>query len=249
MAKILVIGDVHQKVDRLKQALAYEHLADYTVFIGDYFDDFEDNVYEAMGMAWWLRDNLDQPNRVILLGNHDFQYMLPEYTVYCSGFTGYKHEAINKVLTPDDWKKFEYFHSHESDVNGDTINYWFSHAGITRLWFEHPVLGTTPDTINENISKVKTAVETRNREWDCVWAADRFRGGRHKKGGLLWNDWDNNDFFENTTQIVGHTPQRNIAVKKNSIINAQSINVDTHLREVILLDTSTNTFETLPVGN
>lgn len=246
MAKILVIGDIHQKVGQLNHFLEkYESTADYTVFIGDYFDDFDDNVFEVKTMATWLRDNIGRSNRVFLFGNHDFQYMLPAGITFCSGYASWKRDIIEKTLSKDHWKQMKYFHAHESLVNDTPTSYWFSHAGITKHWFEHPVYGTTSDFIEDKLQKTQLAIDGLTRDWGCIWAADRFRGGPHKYGGLLWSDWRNIELFNNTTQIVGHTPHDAVQLITDSDKNAMCINVDTHMREVILLNTDTNTFDIL----
>ena len=246
MANILIIGDIHQKVGRLNDLLkAYESCVDYTVFTGDYFDDFDDNCQEVESMAVWLRDNLDKPNRVFLCGNHDFQYMLPAGTVYCSGYAGWKREIIESVLDESHWSKIGFFHSHKSFVYDTHVNYWFSHAGITRHWFEHPVIGINTAVIEQKIQRTQQAIKGLTHDWGCIWAADRFRGGTYDHGGLLWNDWNNVELFENTTQVMGHTPHTNIAYMYREDINASNINVDTHLQEVIVLNTDTNSFVTL----
>lgn len=233
--KILVIGDVHLKLAKLDQALEHEHKVDKTVFLSDFFDDFDDNAYLTESMSLWLKENLHKPNRVFLWGNHDWQYHLPAGTVYCSGYAGWKREIIEKILTPNDWKQFRYFHNED--------NIWFSHAGVSRYWFEHPVHGIDAEVINRKIQETQIAIDGLTGAWGCVWAADRFRGGEYPKGGLLWNDWRNSDFFENVTQVVGHTPSSHVQIKTSQNTNSRNINVDTHMHEVIILDTENGSYE------
>lgn len=231
MSKILVIGDVHQKVGQFKQALKLSKDADHVIQIGDLFDDFHDNIYEVQAMADCMLEYLDNPKHTLLMGNHDFQYMM-NGQVYCSGYAVWKQEVINKIITPADWNKVKYFHN--------IGKYWFSHAGITEHWFASPVLGLTVDTVYSAIELAKVGISSLTN-FGCLWAADRYRGGRSSKGGLLWNDWRNSDYIENVTQIVGHTPHDKIQVStKNSSIN---INIDTHMNQVLMLDTDTDSWE------
>lgn len=232
MPKILVIGDIHNKLDNVKKVTAA--WTDQIVFLGDYFDDFDDNAVETEATALWLKESIQHSNRIHLMGNHDFHYMVkPAATLYCSGFAGWKHEIINSILTYEDWNKLEYFYS----VN----NTWFSHAGITRYWFEHPTIGTTEGHIRAEIAKSLISVTGDVQDIGCLWAADHYRGGRHKKGGLLWNDWRNTEFFEGITQVVGHTPRDHvISITKNG---GTAINVDTHMKEVIIFDTDTKQYD------
>lgn len=232
MPKILVIPDVHQKLDLLINALKAESTVDHTVFLGDYFDDFDDNIYEVQYMASWLKENLyiNSSKRTFLLGNHDFQYMLSRGTnIYCSGYAGWKHEAIENILTKEDWSKFEYFYSYD--------NYWLSHAGITNYWFAHPIHGIDANQIKETLNKMKRNVEAEICDYGPVWSADQYRGGRHQKGGILWNDMRNSEMFENVTQVIGHTPVREPLIKTDETINSKNVFIDTHLNYYCIINT------------
>lgn len=235
MSKVLIVGDIHNKVQKAETAMG--NWTGPIIQVGDIFDDFHDTVNDAIEAAEWLKQSILQPNRTHLMGNHDIQYMLPLNSgIYCSGYSVDKHKAIRSVLTDEDWSHVKYFLS----VN----NCWFSHAGITRMWFEHPINGLTLDGINEQINKAVHSINDKTyANIQCLYAADYFRGGRSKKGGLLWNDWRNSDFIEGVTQIVGHTPYDSIQCTKDSSINSININVDTHMRQVITLDTITSAYE------
>jgi len=209
------------------------------VFLGDYFDDFDDNIFEVTAMAKWLVENIDNPNYTFLCGNHDFHYMVPRGKLYCSGFATWKYETIEQIVHKETWDKLRFFY------NIDDI--WFSHAGITNYWFEHPVLGLNVNVINETIQDAIKSLHSDPSKLGCLWAADRYRGGMHKKGGILWNDWRNSDFIPNTLQIVGHTPNNNIEFKEKKEINSSLINVDTHLNEIMILDTDTKNYKIVQV--
>jgi predicted MPP superfamily phosphohydrolase len=160
--KILVIPDIHQKIALVNQILEKkEQGVDLTVFLGDYFDDFQDNQYEVNAMATWLKLNLYKEKRVFLMGNHDFHYRVLPYSLYCSGYASWKHEIIQHILSEADWNQIKYFHA--------VGNFWFSHAGITEKWFSHPVHGLTPETIEDTLLDVEKAVFT-SRLW-CYWTS------------------------------------------------------------------------------
>ena len=214
--------------------MQHEGKADLTVFLGDYFDDFYDSEFEALAMAQWLKENIHNDKRVFLLGNHDFQYMLPAGTIMCSGYTAAKHRAINSVLTYEDWNKFEYFFAKD--------NFWFSHAGITEQWFLHPMLGVSEETIKRTLDEVKENVRARNGNYNPVWAVDRHRGGEYDKGGLLWNHSTNSEFFPGITQVIGHTPIRS-PFAMSGLENSKNIFMDTHLQNVCIIDTETKEIE------
>ena len=230
MSKVLVIGDVHQKIGLLEQALKLEPELN-VVIMGDYFDDFDDNVFEVASMAEWLKININNPRLTLLMGNHDINYRVPKPGLLaCSGFAGWKYETINKILTRDDWKNIKYFHS-----QGDT---WFSHAGIVRHWFEHPVNGINVDVINNQIDRATMLVDAGVLQGaECLWVADKHRGGTADKGSCLWNNWSNSEFFDNVIQVVGHTPHKDIQIQRR--LSSVNINVDTHLTSVMVLNTTT----------
>jgi hypothetical protein len=235
MSKIFVVGDVHQHHET-----AEEFLEDWNgpvIFLGDYFDQFYDTPEDAANTARWLKNSLQQPNRIHLMGNHDFHYRIPiESGTFCSGYSPEKHRVISEILTREDWNKVKYFHAEN--------NCWFSHAGVSYKWFSHPVLGINQEVVEKVIAKAQEDIEAQiynTPNVGALWAADFYRGGRYDKGGILWCDWRCIDFFPGITQIVGHTPREE--VKSHSRKGGTCINIDTHLQECIILDTETNSFE------
>jgi hypothetical protein len=197
--KILVIGDIHNQWESAEKLIhAVEH--DKVILTGDYFDNFYDTSEIVKNTAIWLKESLTKTNRVHLVGNHDYHYMphvVNSYTSIC-GHTPDKDEAINQILSVDDWNNLKYFHVDQG--------WWFSHAGITKTWFEDPFKGFTEESIQ---SKIDQALSS-GLDPICLTAVDHARGGRCAKGGMLWNDWDNTDVIEGVKQIVGHTPGRKV---------------------------------------
>jgi len=228
--KLLVIGDIHlQHLKAEKICKAYP--SHKKIFVGDYFDDFNDSALDNSNAAIWLKNSLQQPDRVHLMGNHDFHYWQwhaeGRSKLYCSGFSWAKFDAINNILSSEDWDKLKYFHSERG--------WWFSHAGITEQWFSHPVHGLTEDvieyTLKKNIEDAKAGIFPQ-----AIWSADFFRGGENRKGGIVWNDWRNLDLIPKVKQVVGHTPLREITTKIDyslSMPGAINVNVDCQLREVL----------------
>jgi len=237
MNKILVIGDIHNHWVKA-EAIASKYDDHTIVFVGDYFDDFGDTAIDADQTARWLKESLTKPNRIHLMGNHDINYSYLNYRkdskgnlqnlYHCSGYTLQKDDAINRVMTNEDWDKIKMYHYE----NG----WFFTHAGLSHYWFEHPVLDTTPEII---IKKLDEAVEMyKNREYtDILGAAGRCRGGSHKVGGILWHD----HFRESTPlpfikQVYGHTPNTTtvgplIDIDKEDECSI-NVNVDCGLQEV-----------------
>jgi len=236
--KIIVVGDVHNHFVQAQMIIDKYVDTHKIVMVGDYFDDFGDSAVEADQTARWLKSILDHPNIVALMGNHDINYSYLNYRkdnkgnlqnlYHCSGYTLQKDDAINRIMTNEDWDKIKMYHYE----NG----WFFTHAGISSHWFEHPVLGTTPEVI---IKKIDEAVEMyKNREYtDILGAAGRCRGGTHKTGGILWHDhYRESNTIPGIKQVYGHTPNSTtvgplIDIDKTDD-NSINVNVDCGLQEV-----------------
>lgn len=219
---ILVIGDVHHKISRVEKALS--GWKGRVIFIGDYFDDFNDSPFESSLMAEWLKESLKDPLRIHLCGNHDLSYMALPYKYSCSGFTISKYNIINQILTREDWNKISFFH--------DENDFWFSHAGIKRFWFSDPILGINAEIIKNKIKKATEDILLGpSEENKCIWASDFHRGGRFKDGGLLWAHYSDVEFYEGITQIIGHTYCKKIEFLDDD--GGKCINVDTNMNQVL----------------
>ena len=227
MSEYIIVGDIHNKSEKVEKIL--KDVDQPVIFLGDYFDDFYDNAEDITKTAHWLKESLTKPNRIHLMGNHDFHYRIqPRGLVYCSGFDYYKHDIINSILSSEDWEKINFFHAID--------DFWFSHAGVTKYWFTHPLLGLTKEGIEKTIDEAVVGMKMRDvGKMQPLWAADFIRGGRYKKGGLLWNDWQNSDYHDNSVQIMGHTPHGKILVKRS--LSSVNINVDCGLNQILQLDT------------
>ena len=167
---IIVIPDIHTKYDKAERIIKKYNSSHRFVFVGDYFDQFNDDT------------------------------------------------GINAVLSIDDWNKLKYFHIE----NG----WYFSHAGITEHWFKHPVSNIIkPEYVNKVISDSIENLKIGKLE-NAIWSSDFFRGGKNKKGGILWNDWRNMDLIVGIKQVVGHTPINRIMSIADNVMNSHIINVD-----------------------
>jgi hypothetical protein len=207
MSKILVIGDIHNHWVEA-EAIASKYDDHTIVFVGDYFDDFGDSAIDADQTARWLKESLSKPNRVHLMGNHDINYSYLNYrkdsngalqNIYsCSGYDLRKDDAINRVMTNEDWDKIKMYHYE----NG----WFFTHAGISKYWFEHPILGCTAEGI---IQRIEESIKSyKDRQYtEILGAAGRCRGGAHQAGGILWHDhFRESEVIRGIKQVYGHTP-------------------------------------------
>lgn len=221
---IIVIPDIHTHYEKAER-ICRKYKTHKFVFMGDYFDNFNDTPHENEYTAEWLVESLKNPNRIHLIGNHDECYN-PKLNLYCSGFSIEKKNRINKVMTVQDWDKLKYFHFE---------NKWlFSHAGINKYWFSNPLNGNIminniDSIINHAINKQLMGVSN-----NAIWAADKFRGGIHEWGGILWQDWKKMELIPNLKQCVGHTPLPKIQKISDNIINAHIMNVDNSAMKIYM---------------
>jgi hypothetical protein len=213
---IIVIPDIHTRYEKAER-ICRKYKSHKIVFIGDYFDDFNDTPDDNQYTAEWLSESLKKENRVHLIGNHDECYH-PNRELFCSGFSSKKKEVINKVLTTADWDKLNYYHFEN--------NWLFSHAGINRYWFGDPLngkihLNIIRNTINDSIKKQSIGYTN-----NAIWAADKYRSGNHEWGGILWQDWKKMELIPDLKQCVGHTPIPKIQIISDNITNSHIMNVD-----------------------
>jgi len=196
--RTLIIPDLHlkwQKADTIISHVA----ADKIVFLGDYFDDFGDNPITNQVMAEWVKNSLDQPNRIHLMGNHDTNYAFRHRSYKCSGYTSAKEQSINTILKEGDWRKMPLY---------TKVGSWLcSHAGVHNHLYEQ--YGNKLDFYKWLDHACNVALETAfaNKPAVSILRAGRSRGGTETVGGINWCDADEFRAIASINQVFGHTPQ------------------------------------------
>ena len=238
--RILVIGDLHSCSPEPAEQLIEEVDPDLTVFLGDYFDHFGDGLGVTIQMAQWLKQSLEQPNRVHLLGTHDLPYLYPG-KIYCPGYSHEKGYVVGNIIDRNTWKRkssLVYWH-------GD--DWLFSHAGVSRShlpsWnFKKSKI---PSWLDGEISDAFNLLDSDGLDHShWVWSvgSTRSNGISPGAGGLVWCDWYY-DFepIAGINQVVGHTPGQGIRSKQEK--NSRNLCIDTsdshgqHFpRQVLLVD-------------
>jgi predicted phosphodiesterase len=216
--RTLVIPDIHQRHVRAQKLIDTVPF-DKCILLGDYFDNFADNYYDANNTAIWLRDFvLSDPRIVPLLGNHDTQYFWPyNPTFRCSGYGDMKKDAILKELNRDHIEQFKYFHIDQGFV--------FVHAGVdNRLWkdlklnFDEKGDKTKLEFFEEIltywVNHTKKLIA--DNKYCSLLGAGWDRGGSQPIGGINWADFSNLSPINGINQIVGHTIHKvpNIKIQK-----------------------------------
>jgi hypothetical protein len=253
MSKILCIGDIHNKITQASVIIDKYINTHKIILCGDYYDNFGDSAVEADQTARWLKVVLKHDNVVALMGNHDVNYAYfnvrpskvdVEQIYNCSGYSGAKDDAINRIMTNEDWDKIKIAHFE----NG----FWFSHAGFHPFWFGNPVTGMTDESIQKKLDKIDQDIKDRTFSNELC-GAGRCRGGIHRVGGLLWRDqmqetycgeyWNDNSGIK---QVSGHTPMRNGIDIEETRNKGLCIDIDCGLSQVleILEDGTYNIIDT-----
>ena len=186
------LGDVEAAIRRERPARA--------VFLGDYFDQFDDTPDDAALTAIWLKSSLAQPNRVHLWGNHDLAYGCSEIQeAWCPGFTWEKCNAINAILSRDDWGKLKLAHWEDG--------FLFSHAGWSNEFSGGPSRAEVSDRrahLTAEEVEAWRCLKIGQRHW--IWGVGYGRGGTQRCGGLLWCDVREFTPIPGLSQVFGHTP-------------------------------------------
>jgi len=220
--KTIIISDLHNRVDWVEPTLS---LLKYNnvVFLGDYFDDFNDTNKDAENAAKWLKQSLQTPNRIHLMGTHDMWYMFSKNKLLkCSGNSDGKRKTINKILTKEDLEKLKPFCIIQ--------NFYLTHAGIHHSFIKNnKVFNTVYIETKEAFNDIKGG------NFNPWFGAGKARGGYQPFGGITWLDW--NEEFEpipNINQIVGHTTFDNPQEKHTE--NSKNYCLDTKNKHIGILE-------------
>ncbi|MDP3065791.1 MAG: metallophosphoesterase [Methanobacteriaceae archaeon] len=221
--KTIIISDLHNRVDWVEPFLSSISY-DRVVFLGDYFDDFNDTEKDIKKSANWLKQSLQNSNRIHLMGTHDmwYRFLFNRY-LQASGNTPKKSEIINKILSKEDWDllKFYYFEQ----------NFLLTHAGLHSSF----VKDSTDIISSLKLLIDKAIIEIEDGEIDPILDAGIARGGINPFGGITWLDWhDEFEIVPNLNQIVGHTELRTPIEK--STINSKNYSIDTKNRHIGIIE-------------
>lgn len=230
--KTLIIPDIHLQYDRVDKIIQKENLSDI-IFLGDYFDDFNDSVEQNVKMAEWLKESLSNKNRIHLLGNHDMHYAFKASSFRCSGYREDKDRTINNVLNKEDWGKLR-LHT--------WVGSWLcSHAGVHDCFYSGEPSGFKSWIKNTTDEALKRAVRDVSPV-DPILEAGRSRGGRALTGGITWCDAREFRCIRGVNQIFGHTTQ-NKPLWLNTRELSKNLCLDTKLKYYGIHDSELDSIE------
>jgi predicted phosphodiesterase len=237
----IVIPDIHQNVDKLKQIINSDDglNAQEIICLGDYFDSF-DYDFNTKVMCDFLNSKIDDERFTFLLGNHDVHYLTKCKNYTCSGWTHRKQVIIDENLDKGFLNKAKIWKYEKN--NGKHLLY--SHAGL------HPSFAPffldkmlEEDTIQNWLDNQEQIVK------DSMFAnnphplleAGKDRGGYQKHGGVTWMDWYNFKPIPYLNQIVGHSHMSRPSFK--NVDNSQNICIDTGLKNYLKIYIETGDWE------
>ena len=229
---LLIIPDIHDKVDVFNQILVkYNHIPQ-KISLGDWFDSFEytaANYVEDTAKA--CADFIADPNHKMVWGNHDIQYAFPKcLPLGCSGWASWKQEPIDKWMKPN-WSKVK-LHQWLEFPNK---NWLLSHAGFHPS-FANPFIGMTKEWVEKLTDEALAAVRYENRITPILEVGSRRGGSARAIGGCTWLDWRDFKPVEGLNQVVGHTIYGGKRVLLLTAPNSENHCIDTQLRHVAILD-------------
>ena len=205
MNKTVILGDTHGR-PHWKQIVASEN-PDRVIFMGDYFDSFDNTAVEQMHNFKEIIDwkQSGQSEVIILIGNHDYHYMRG-ITEYYSGYQAGARPAIEQLL---------YENRQHMQMCYQMGDFLFTHAGVSYDWLK----------INkwEGWESVEEKV---NDLWEYTPNVFGFAGrdpyGDSKISSPIWirpyslQQANRDTLRDQFIQVVGHTTQGKIDTEGKS---------------------------------
>ena len=206
--KFVIIPDIHTNfVDA--EIIIEKEKPDQTVFLGDYFDSYDETDELVDQTADWLANSLAKEDRIHLIGNHDLSYITKLPYLKSSGYSEYKQHIIDKHSIP--WEKLlPYCY---------VCDWLCTHAGVSKQFFEQYATTNLYDFMTETAVDIKHINDP--NYYHKFFRAGESRGGRDEHGGIVWCDYDEFVDIQGQKQIFGHTSSDHVRS------NGQHICLDT----------------------
>lgn len=202
---IVIIPDIHNRINCVETILNRHKDADQIIFTGDYFDSKGSTINDTINTINWLLDSLTHGNRVHLLGNHDIHYFLDNPKYICSGYDLLRKMEIQASGLTGMLNKFRLF-THFAD---DRHTYLVSHAGVDASFMtkDKPL-----ENLEETCNKALYAGGIHN-----ILMAGFSRKGNLPVGGITWRDCEESEPDDRFFHIFGHTKDDHVRFGRNWI--------------------------------
>lgn len=188
IVKTLVWSDIHNRIDILSSHLDKNFDSyDEVVFLGDWFDSFNEKSSQTEASASYLKELLKFDKCIFLFGNHDIHYAQPALISLSPGFSHEKLDLIDKILDKDEWNNFRMFYK--------TQVFYCSHAGLSE-----EIFGSKLDEGDlDKLFKLELANYRNNNPSRYIGDLSKF------SKGVLWCRYNDFKPINNYNQIFGHT--------------------------------------------
>lgn len=205
----LIIPDLHHRWEQAEKIISAVG-ADEIIFLGDYFDDFDDTPEMVSETCEWLECSVNNSNRIHLFGNHDQMYAYAYRSLRCSGYADWKYFIIHDTIPRSVWDKVKWYHFLD--------NRWLlTHGGLHKRNVPDRIIKVRSDRqqyikdlsswIDDEIRNALSLAPNGQSSW--IVGAGRARWGIYPVGGITWCDFEREfNPFKGMNQIVGHTPQQ-----------------------------------------
>jgi hypothetical protein len=233
--KTISIGDVHglgtwKEVDPKKY--------DKVIFVGDYVDSFhipDITIFENLKDILKLKQDYSD-KVVLLLGNHDLQYMFSREHYGCSGYRQSMYHQLHDL-----------FNEHKAlfqtayGVDTEDMKYIWTHAGIHTGWYYQKLLPTFKGTGVEELNLAEQLNVEFEKGNPTLSHVGHLRGGYYEVGGPFWLDkrMSSKKPLKYYHQIVGHT--------RTSKIEQVDFDVYTSVTYIDCLESGCNDFYKLTI--
>lgn len=245
--RTLIIPDIHNKIDVADKIIhnvgsSVEHI----IFLGDYFDSFDETPESIYDTAAWLSDSLKKDGRTHLIGNHDLNYMTPNKNLKCSGFSQDKYDIISGHNIP--WERLQMFCWLGEDLKDRDDKRWLcTHAGLSNGFYTEMIKENGALSVQEMMEMSLADYENMHDESynTRFFQVGEIRGGSAKVGGTAWCDYEEFTDIPGTRQIFGHTRGDDIR-RHHGEHGAEHICLDTMLNHYAVYEHDTGTINVIP---
>lgn len=208
--KIIAIGDVHGS-PLWKNALEGQTF-DKVVFVGDYFDSynqttFQDQISNFKEILDLKRANMDSV--ILLVGNHDMHY----HKSFDEQYNGYQpdgafdiSEALHQALK-EELLQMCFIHN----------KFLFSHAGLTNIWCRNNQVLVAVEDLQQSVNDL---LMFKPKSFQFAAGRNFSHYGDDVTQGPIWVRPNSlrKDFVEGYRYVVGHTKQECVVVEKDIIL-------------------------------
>lgn len=204
MSRLTIIPDIHGRRFWNQPAWALAEDSEFTIFLGDYMDPYEDEEITPDDVISNFKDIIEfksiwQWKAILLIGNHDYQYL---HNVAWSRYNFDKYQRYITAVKDEFQIAFQY------------DNYLFTHAGVSKLFLqEHLENYNVGESWGSRLNSLYEATPKVFEKYSF------YRGGWGDYGSPIWMDIrecvtydetgkeviDTDKLGDGTVQIFGHT--------------------------------------------